>query len=443
MTSPYPNILFITIDCLRADVLGCYGGPARTPALDKLAGQGVRYQRMFAHSHMTKTTFPSIFSGSYPSQFGGTTRFDESRFSIVGVLRARGYQTLGVNSNPWLSPSFGFHRGYADYRDLSSAKPIAHSWPVRLLNNGLGLLGGGLIYPPYPSADEVTEAALQMAAAAESPFFLWLHYMDAHWPYDLPRPRLYGPWDKQNWAYNARLAHRSRQAPERVTPREREALRQLYLRGVETIDAQVGRLLAAVGEETAVLLTADHGEAFGEHGRYFHQLALHAENVNVPFLLRHPQIAGGQVENGIVRHIDIAPTLLEMVGLSAGPSVMGVSLLPSARGGRPFPSLQAISESGSKQGVWLSLREDGWAALILLDRDTLTVREEALYHIHDDPGETTNLAVRHPDKMAAMRSQLTAYVANVRGSEWAISELSFAGMDEELRRRLESLGYIE
>lgn len=423
--------------------MGCYGGPARTPAIDTLARQGVRYQRMFAHSHMTKTTFPSIFSGSYPSQFGGTARFDDSRSSIVSVLQSRGYQTLGVNSNPWLSESFGFHRGYTDYRDLSSAKPIAHSLPVRLLNNGLGLLGGGLIYPPYPSAVEVTEAALQMLSSAQSPYFLWLHYMDAHWPYDLPRPRFYGPWDRQNWAYNARLAHRSRQNPEQVTPREREALFQLYVRGVETVDGQVERLLTAVGEETAVLLTADHGEAFGEHGSYFHQIALHAENVNVPFLLRHAQVSGGQVEDGIVRHIDIAPTLSKMAGLSAGSTAAGVELLSAALGERPLPSLPAISESGSKQGYWLSLRQDEWAAIIKLSRDELSVQEEFLYNIHADPGETMNLAGQNPEKMAAMRLELMRYIANIQGAELATADFSFDGMDDELRHRLQSLGYIE
>jgi arylsulfatase A-like enzyme len=267
--------------------------------------------------------------------------------------------------------------------------------------------------------------------------------MDAHWPYDLPRPRLYGPWDKQNWAYNARLAQRSRRQPERVTSREQKALQQLYWRGVETIDVQVGRLLAAVGEETSVLLTADHGEAFGEHGRYFHQLALHNENVNVPFLLRHPQVQGGQVEDKIVRHIDIAPTLLTMVGLPPDQAVPGVELLSAARGKRPLPNLPAISESGRKQSYWLSVRQGDWAAIIHLDRDSMQVKEETLFNIQTDPGETINLAGQHPDKMAVMRAQLLDYIADMRGHKLAMSEISFAGMDDELRHRLESLGYIE
>jgi arylsulfatase A-like enzyme len=204
VTTP-ANIILITVDCLRADFLGCYGSSIATPHLDRLASEGIRYQYAFSHSSFTKPTFPTIFSSTYPGQHGGSRRFAETRPNIVSILQAHGYQTLGVNSNPWLSPRFGFHRGYTHYHDLSSATPVAHSLPVRLLNNLLGLVGGGLIYPPYPPAQEVTDAALALRKKATSPYFLWLHYMDAHWPYGVDRPHLFGPWDRQKWAYNARF----------------------------------------------------------------------------------------------------------------------------------------------------------------------------------------------------------------------------------------------
>ena len=435
------NIILITIDCLRADILGCYGGPAHTPSLDSLAKQGIRYQHAYAHSHMTKTTFPSIFGGSYPSQFGGTEKLHLSRFSLVEGLLAQGYHTMGVNSNPWLSEQFGFHRGYADYRDLSSAKPVAHSLPVRLLNNGLGLIGGGLIYPPYPSASEVTAVTLELLQNTKRPFFLWLHYMDAHWPYDLPHPRLYGPWHKEYWVYNSRLARRSRNRPDQVSHREKEGLRQLYLQGVATVDKHVGQVLSALDETDTVMVTADHGEAFGEHGRYFHQLALHSENVRVPLLWRQQGITAGQVEPSVVRHIDIAPTLLSVANASLPVGVVGTNLLPSAQGKQPLPSLPAISESRAGDEYSLSLRQDGWTTILHLSAD-LTVQKEALYNHHEDPDETENLAFKHPEKIAESRQLLLTYAQNA--SDFAGEPLALPeGADAEMVARLKALGYID
>ncbi len=438
-----PNIILITIDCLRADILGCYGGEAQTPSIDRLAEQGVRYTAAFAHSHMTKSTFPSIFSGRYPSQDGGTQQFDAERFSVVEALQVSGYQTIGVNSNPWLSRRFGFHRGYTRYVDLSEASPAAHSLPVRLLNHGLGLFGGGVIYPPYPSAQAVTDAALQAIDGVDAPFFLWLHYMDAHWPYDVDRPRLYGPRDAENWAYNARLAARCRQTPERVTARERDALWALYRRGVETVDRQLGRLLTVLDEADTVALTADHGEAFGEHTEYFHKIALHAENVHVPLLLRHSGASGGQVENGVVRHVDLAPTILETAVLPPPGNGEGISLLPAAMNTEPLPKLEAFSESCNQNGCYAALRHDGWAAILEMeDVARMIVRQESLYNYYDDPAETRNLALERPSRMAAMRARILDYIAR-RNVGTSAAPLLAADMDDDLKRQLIKLGYLE
>ncbi|MCA9973249.1 MAG: sulfatase [Anaerolineales bacterium] len=433
-----PSILLITVDCLRADVLGCYGGPAATPHIDRLAVQGARFNRAFAHSSFTKTTFPSIFSSAYPSDYGGSDRFAAARPSLVAALRAAGYHTLGVNSNPWLSESFGYRRGYSDYADLSSATPMAHALPVRAANHLLSLIGGGLVFPPYPDAARVTDTAVSLLQSAADPFFLWVHYMDAHWPYNVARPLLYGPWQAARRGYSARLGRKARRQPAQVTPAERDALFALYLAGIATVDRHVGRLLAAAPADGVVLLTADHGEAFGEHGTYFHEHALHAENVRVPLLLRAPGVRAA-AHAAVVRHLDVAPTLLDAAGAPPATGMAGVSLLPALRGGQALPALDAYGEITTKRGRWLSLRRGPHAAILLRDAAGGQVRQRKLYDHAADPAERHDLAASAPAVMQAMEHDLLAYAAARAAGETAVA----AGDDAELQARLRALGYLE
>ena len=439
------NLILITVDCVRADALGCYGGPARTPQLDKLAAQGILYRNAFAHGSFTKTTFPTIFGSSYPSQFGGSRRFTGKRPHIVAYLRKNGYRTLGVNSNPWLSRRFGFDRGYDRYLDLSSSKPTAHSLPVRLANNLLGLVGGGLVYPPYPSAAAVTDTALELLEEAEAPYFLWAHYMDAHWPYAVQGPHLYGPWNREMGAYNARLARKSRKRPEAVTVEEREALFALYRQGIETIDLQLGRLLEAAGAEPAVAVTADHGEAFGEHDRYFHTAGLYRENLRVPLLVRAPDIAAGVVEESIVRHVDLAPTLAAVANVPSHPGFLGHNLLPAAQGKEMLPALAAYGEAHGKTKWWLSWRREGHTVLLLADAATGRVEQRELYDFRRDPLEQQNLSRQQPTRLSKMQKELLTFAAthgDPLKSEPRLKRVP-ENAESDLRERLKALGYLE
>lgn len=442
MSALSKNLLFITIDCLRPDGLGCYGGAARTPHLDGLAARGRRYRHAFAHGHFTKTAFAAIFSGAYPWQFGGSQSFHPSRPNFVERLQSHGYFTAGVNSNPWLSQRFGYHRGYTIYRDLSSIKPVAHSFPVVAINNLLGLFGGGLIYPPYPDARTVTDAAIEVIERARSPFFLWLHYMDTHWPYFLSRPRIFGPWDRQNWMYNARLAHKSRQHPGRVTVQERQALKSKYLQAIEFIDEQIGRLLALMSPATVIMFTSDHGEAFGEHGSFFHQPALYMENVHVPLVLYDPDGPRGQVEKSSVRHIDIAPTFLDIAGVPAQDNLEGISLLAiDRRSAKDREAVSAVDFRQQRERL-ASLRKQGWTAIARLKQDSLEILNSELYNYFDDPGETNNLAGEYPDLLGEL---LARTISRFKDSDERFSEIEIENLelDEELKDRLRSLGYLE
>jgi arylsulfatase A-like enzyme len=441
MPASPPNLLLITVDCLRPDVLGCYGGVAATPNMDRLAKGGVRYLNAYSHAHFTRPAFAALFSGAYPWKYGGNQRLSPQRPDLPETLQRNGYQTLGVNSNTWLSTSFGYGRGFTVYRDLSSKRPIAHSFPVVALNNLLGTLGAGLIYPPYPGAETLTATALELLEHARSPYFLWLHYMNAHWPYDLSRPRLYAPWDRHNRVYRTGLAHRARREPQRVQPYEKAGLLERYLRAVEHVDREVGRLLEAAGD-SAVVITSDHGEAFGEHGRYFHDPGLYTENVHVPLILRAPQIPAGKVEERIVRHVDILPTLLDLAQCPSIENLAGISLMPAARGEGPLPDLEAVAviEDPQNRQRWIGIRHQGWVALFLYRRGSPTAVQAELYQTEGDPREQVNLADRFPDRLQAMQARAASFfeAGDLNGPVTPEQEL-----DPEIAERLRALGYLE
>ena len=444
MPTPIPNLLFVTIDCLRTDALGCYGGPATAPNIDNLAAHGIRYQNAFAHGHFTKPAFAAIFSGSLPWEYGGSDHFANSRPNFVEKLHDHGYQTLGVNSNPWLSQAFGYHRGYTVYRDLSTDKPQAHSLQVRAINNFLGIFGGGLIYPTYPSAEDVTDAAIDLLAQARAPFFLWLHYMDAHWPYNLSKSRLYGPWDQRHWAYNARLANRSRKYPAKVTSREHAALYSMYTDGITRIDKELSRLLKHISPVPTIILTSDHGEAFGEHGRHFHYTSLYSENLRVPLIIRGPDLPTNQIETQVVRHIDLAPTILDLAHTPYEHEFTGISLLPSMHAQTLLPDLDAIGAIGYpyKDDCWISIRRQGWAAITHYQQDSMKIYDSSLYCLLKDPLETQNLADLHPHQLDTLQSRSLRYFSETDLSDDAGSSPP-SELDKGLAEHLKALGYLE
>ena len=147
MSTATPNLIFITIDCLRADAMGSYRGLAITPTIDNLAAHGIRYQNAFVYDHFIKPAFASIFSGSHPWEHDGSEYFTKSRPNFVEKFQDHGYQTSEVNSNPWLNQAFGYHRGYTVYPDYSTEKTLAHSLQVRMINNFLGIFSGDASTP--------------------------------------------------------------------------------------------------------------------------------------------------------------------------------------------------------------------------------------------------------------------------------------------------------
>ena len=403
------NVLVVTFDTVRSDAIGCYGDPrARTPNVDALAAEGVRFARAIAPAPTTLPSHSTIFTGLDPLTHGvhnnGTFKLGEERTTLAELLGARGYQTAAVIGAFVLEARYGLAQGFASYEDElqldGAAKGAAHFIER--------------------DAKTVTDRALQWLEQRKTaePFFLWTHYFDAHMPYTAPLEYLRGERRPANAAYDA------------------EAVRREYLAEVSYADAQLGRLLEALGPvalaRTLVVFTADHGEGLGEHGEYTHSRLIYEGSLRVPLILSNATLFPGAnaVSDRVVGLVDIVPSVLELLGQDAPAGLDGQSVFQVA----PDPARAIYSES------YVTLFNHGWAPLHALTRlqDKLILAPRSEYYdLKTDAGENRNLFGPTQPQSAQLARALQARLAKVRPLERS-TEASLEADDE---RWLAQLGY--
>ena len=391
-----PNVLLVTIDTLRADHVGCYGrAGAATPTLDALAARGVRFGTAIAHVPLTGPSHASILTGRTPLGHGfrdnGGYVIPAEAKTAAEDFRQAGYRTAAFVSGFPLDRRFGFDRGFDAYDDHlpKGNDPRRTPYVERL-------------------ADATTGAVLRWLAApaGASPFFLWVHYYDPHAPYEPP----------------ADLAERFRAAP--------------YDGEIAFVDAQLARLLRGLDEKgalarTVVLVTADHGEALGEHGEDTHGLFVYDATLRVPWIMAGPGLAAGRVATTAARGIDVLPTLLDYAGLAAGSGVEGRSLRPAAEG-REMSDAPAYAESLYPE------REFGWAPLHAWRTAKFKLIEAPrpeLYDLEADAAETANRAADQPARAQELRQRLRAVLSRP-------APAAATTVDPETAQKLGALGYV-
>ena len=422
-----PNIVFILIDALRADHLPSYGYKIDTaPNIQRLTRQGVVFERVIAPSTWTKTSIASIMASCNPSRHGARGIKDvlpSQLTTIAEQLSTNGYRTVAVNTNPWLAPKFGFKAGFDIYRTL----PINSSGPISERSFSL--------------AWAVNHKAMEFLkeCSQKEPVFLYLHYMDVHAPYR-PRPPFFSapaldvpgfgvlPNDKLEFIYRIKGLD---------APGVRERVIELYDGEIRTVDAAVGKLLERLQKKgwldnTIVVITSDHGEAFGEHGTVEHGVNLYPEVYEVPLILLWPGHLPAGVRIGVqVRSIDIAPTLLGLAGLTVPKSFDGEPLLPMEAGA--LEDRIAISAVGLNDGA----PDSDYIAVV--SREYLYVREKIkniveFYDLRSDPEAHNNLGQSHPE---------ATFYAGFEDKDNAATRTSEqVELDEETREQLKSLGYL-
>jgi len=432
-----PIVVLVLVDTLRLDSLSCYGGEFPTPAMDALAARGARFEQAISSSGWTLPAAASILTGVSPGVHqarGKRTRLTPISPDVETVaerLNAAGVRTLAFTNAAFVNPLLGLTRGFEH-----ESHRHAYNQDIR-------------------RAGETFGAALgELAKDDGRPTFCLVHLFDAHLDYDPP-----GEFATR---YTEGLSDARRplgfQDCSRVPPGEPEPgvsaeharrVRAAYEAEVAYVDHELGRFLAALEERgdlarTTVILTADHGEEFWEHGAFEHGHSLYDELVRVPLLIAPPPrpAATASVVPVPVRTLDLAPTLCELFGVPPGERHEGASLLAVAAGHDTEPR-SALSEGtlyGSDKFALRTARHK-----VILDRHPQAVRPIEVYDWTVDPLERDNLAVREPELARALASELEARLAamellarELRPGE--VQDLSPARREEYLQQ-LESLGY--
>src|SRR5262245_14300798 len=341
--SERPNVVLIVMDTVRVDALSCYGNPRKTtPNLDRLAARSLVFDQASATAPWTLPSHASLFTGLYTPQH----RVDRTRplladglTTLAEVFGAAGYQSAGFSNNPWVGLNTNFHQGFDLFQGMwRGAQGVERLAAVRILEDLKDYRGR----PPTQAErtnhrirwwlDEVRRPAV--------PFFLFVNYIDPHFPYRPPEPyrsRFLRPENRDAASRISTRAIRSLPPPMDLAPTLRGALRDLYEGEVASLDAQIGRLIDDLGkrslaDDTIVVLTSDHGENLGDHKLLFHEFSVNETLLRVPLILHYPRkVAPGRVATPVSLS-DVYPTLVNLAGLSptAAPGFLGRDLLAAS-----------------------------------------------------------------------------------------------------------------
>jgi arylsulfatase len=414
--SPRANVLVVSFDALRADHLELYGYTRRTsPAMTAFARAAVVFEEAWSPSSSTPSSFAGMWSAAVPSRVFQRWKLVDTP-TLAGHFARAGYSTAFFSNNTQLVAERGFDRGFTFYEVLARSAGDADEDGVA-------------------DDEEVLRRSLEWLRAVEPPFLLWVHLLSPHSPYRVRSPsgHLY------DRAYSGRFESTSGHHFEAHSEEELRRLRDLYDGEIFFADRLFEQLLAGLGESrheasTVVVLTSDHGEAFGEHGDLQHA-GVYEEALRVPFVIRAPGTAPQRVAQQ-VSLLDLAPTLAELVGLAPFPARAGVSLQSSRDGNR------------LRVAVSMTHRTDHYLAAargphkLALDCRRQTRR---LYDLSRDPGESRSIE----DEQPRLARGLARDLARVLGGEPCTAVAAAArgaspgeGIGAEARATLAALGYL-
>lgn len=439
-----PNILFVTVDSLRAD--HAHGDRATTPTFDSLADEGTAFESTFAQGPYTTFSMPSLFTSRYPSQLTSIDFVDgvegvlvEDTPTIQEQLQETGYTTAGIHTNPLLSELFGFDAGFDYFDDGLGGLSDRLPGKFTLVADKIERL---LRRHPYVPADTLTDRAIEWLRTNElEPFFLWVHYMDVHGPYQ----------SKDGFQYlekyrSEALWRKAVHSPAEVTDQEQSRLRETYVEEVEFTDREIGRLLDVFDKtvdssESMVVLTADHGEEFFEHGSYSHESKLYDELVHVPLVVDPPASSAGlrRDTDSLVSLLDVGPSLLDIAGGTRA-TFEGKSLFRARCEDRRLDD--ATGQNTRNQAIVSEARLDPEYIGAVRTPNWKFINNggtEELYNLVDDPSESTNVIDRNTDITTRLRRRLADHRDRYGGDKRNEEHLE----SDELDERLRSLGYLE
>jgi arylsulfatase A-like enzyme len=445
------NIILIISDALRQDVLGCYGGPARTPHLDKLARTGVMFENAYATAPWTPPSSVSIFTGNYATSyayapFNKTVRVHvpDGELLLPQVLRRLGYQTAIKNENP----QAGIHNCLRGFKHLPKV--------VRF--------GMAISKERKKEIQRVTNANLHGNSAAFKNSFLFLNnlmdvspgqnFFMVHWIMDPHEP--YAPVRKfmqrikvnrDDLKYPVKLYTSRKTLKGDITEAGVEFLKARYIAEVESVDERIGYVLRLLKhknllETTYFVFTSDHGEQFGEHDQFGHGIFYYEDLVRVPLIISGPGLPAGKRVQSTVSLIDLMPTLKDLLGVKFNDDMQGVS----------FKKLMLDGQNRNKPLYFADVREHGRVdALLAGGVKLISLRDGGfeLFDLTDDPAELNNLALSDTGKVQS----LMKFIQSIREENLRRQAINLErmGPDDkdmseedkaELLEKLKALGYV-
>jgi len=433
---PFKHVVFIAIDTLNAHHLGAYGAEkSPSPNLDKLAAEGLVFERAYSPSSWTKPTFSSIFTSVYPSTHG-VTNFDrvlpQEFDTLAEFMREQGFTTGGVISHILLQSKFGYDQGF-DYFGKSFE----------------GIRGFKAIHADV-SSSKVTDVAidwLKNQTNGPKPIFLFAHYFDPHNNY-----YHHEKYDRTSWYKGQIVSGMDFQYLNSIVPSmsedDKKALRGLYDEEISFTDENIGRLVAYLDEagirdETLIVITADHGEELTERGAVGHTKNLYDELTRVPFIFNMPQKIKPRRVKEPVSTIDLFPTIMGMLGEKIGSEMVGKDLSRAILRGENVPAQRQIfSEvdysAGRIVAHKLSVVEGDFK--LIWDKDR---KAYELFNLVQDPKEMSNLAGSEAVVLTRLSSALKGFRARYQ-TQAAESKKAVAPKEEskDNLEQLKSLGYL-
>jgi arylsulfatase A-like enzyme/Tfp pilus assembly protein PilF len=399
-----PNVLFVTIDTLRADHVGCYGyKQIKTPNIDSLAVDGSRFEHAYAVVPVTLPSHSSMMTGTYP-MLSGMHDFSGNKLSphqptLASVLKQSGYQTGAVIAAAVLDSRFGLNQGFDFYYDHFEFSRLDEANLDEMERPG----------------NAVADVALDwLAKNSQHKFFLWMHLYDPHFPYHPPEP------------YATEYATRP------------------YDGEIAFADEQLGRVLRFLKEKgiyqnTIIVLCGDHGESLGEHGEKTHGFFVYNATMHVPLIIRLPETSATRIVAEPVSLVDLMPTVLSAAGLPTPSQVQGRSLLSEIRG---LPAGAGLPPNRTLYGeTFLPRIHFDWSELRASENAKyhfIEAPRPELYDLTKDPGELHNLVSEKSAVADEMRVQLKSLIRDYSaGKEMAEK----TGLDPALMERLKALGY--
>ena len=410
------NIIYVSLDTLRADHVSCYGyGRDTTPTMDGLAVEGVLFERAYPSDIPTQPSYTALLSGRRGLKTGVVShhvdeQLEDSVPVFPEVLARAGYRTGAVSTLYHMKKYFA--RGFDSYLN-----PVAGE--------------RGLVQ--RVTAEQINQWAIPwLRANREQRFFLFVHYWDPHTVY-LPPPEyrsLYysgNPSDPENrslarvqdlmiYPFIKRLLNA---IGENIT--DFEYVIAQYDAEIRYTDDKLGELLRAVEDlglrdDTAIIVSSDHGESMGEHDVYFDHASVHEHTARVPLIICHPEIAGGKRVEALVQQFDVVPTIFEWLEVEPPEGLQGNSLNPLLRG----ETTDHYDAVFTNQGLWQAtrmIRTRQWKLIRTIDPGLWAHRPcTELYDLERDPKEERNVAEERPEMVDQLELRLDRWVEEELGS---------------------------